>query len=368
MPSISASGNSSNNFILASCIIGFCAAASIVIVSIFAGPSDGIQIKNADESEIKAERNIQEALSAASLDEPVQEKAPVLNLEGFNKYKFTYTYSFDVNGYIKDLNLELPIPRTEAGKQYISDFTMKPEPSKILKKDGSTIAVYDIPSLSTGKFDVVFEGTAHVKTYSINSAAKINKNSEPETDLSRYLKPEEFIESTDASIIKAAESIQGSSRQEIVNNTYKFIHDRITYKAVPGTFGAKKALKNKWGKCSEYSALMTAILRAKNIPARIAEGHIARESNTPHNWTEVYYDEYGWVSYDPTAAPVVIEVYGADKKLKKKEKHYETSREDILYIKSGINLFNPFKFSYGLDKNKKGTVKINKDIKIRKAD
>ncbi|MFV2110919.1 DUF3488 and DUF4129 domain-containing transglutaminase family protein [Micromonospora sp. LOL_025] len=71
-------------------------------------------------------------------------------------------------------------------------------------------------------------------------------------------------------------------------------------------------LDNKVGFCQQYAAAMTWLVRAAGVPARVAFG-FANGSNSGdgtytltnrnlHAWTEVYFNEVGWVPFDPTPA------------------------------------------------------------------
>lgn len=66
----------------------------------------------------------------------------------------------------------------------------------------------------------------------------------------------------------------------------------------------------KSGHCALYASAMTLILREWGIPARYCTGFAANAGMTVqtlrskdlHAWCEVYLDELGWVTFDPTAA------------------------------------------------------------------
>jgi hypothetical protein len=71
--------------------------------------------------------------------------------------------------------------------------------------------------------------------------------------------------------------------------------------------------ERKKGHCEYFATSMTIMLRTLGIPARIVNGfrggeyndltssYIVREKDA-HSWVEVYFPEYGWVSFDPTPA------------------------------------------------------------------
>lgn len=69
--------------------------------------------------------------------------------------------------------------------------------------------------------------------------------------------------------------------------------------------------ENKRGHCALFATSMTLLLRRLNIPARYVTGFVAPptgstatilRSKNLHAWCEVYMDELGWVTFDPTSA------------------------------------------------------------------
>ena len=64
--------------------------------------------------------------------------------------------------------------------------------------------------------------------------------------------------------------------------------------------GALWCLSNRQGVCFDFACLLTALLRSKGIPARVASGATLSSSPGFHAWTEVYLPRIGWVPCDPT--------------------------------------------------------------------
>jgi transglutaminase-like putative cysteine protease len=67
--------------------------------------------------------------------------------------------------------------------------------------------------------------------------------------------------------------------------------------------------KSKTGFCEQYASAMAILLRAANIPSRVAMGYTAGYQNgeyrtvttqNAHAWVEVFFPESGWVTFDPT--------------------------------------------------------------------
>jgi transglutaminase-like putative cysteine protease len=76
--------------------------------------------------------------------------------------------------------------------------------------------------------------------------------------------------------------------------------------------------ETKQGYCTFYASSMIEMLRVNNIPARLAVGFypakfdsgsggfLYRDLNA-HAWVEVYFPQYGWVPFEPTAARAEID-------------------------------------------------------------
>ncbi|SHH21330.1 transglutaminaseTgpA domain-containing protein [Geodermatophilus nigrescens] len=80
----------------------------------------------------------------------------------------------------------------------------------------------------------------------------------------------------------------------------------------PGTTGDDLAdfLRLKQGYCEQYAGAMAAMVREAGIPARVALGYTPGRiqpggerlitSSDAHAWVEVYFDDLGWIPFDPT--------------------------------------------------------------------
>jgi transglutaminase-like putative cysteine protease len=77
------------------------------------------------------------------------------------------------------------------------------------------------------------------------------------------------------------------------------------------------------GYCDYYASAMVVLLRAVGIPARLAAGYAQGEHRADgdaylvrqkdaHAWPEVFFPEYGWVIFEPTAVRTPIERPRAD--------------------------------------------------------
>src|SRR3712207_6550111 len=80
----------------------------------------------------------------------------------------------------------------------------------------------------------------------------------------------------------------------------------------PGTTGDDLAdfLRLRQGYCEQYAGAMAALVRAAGVPARVVLGYTPGTaqpdgsrlvtSDDAHAWVEVYFDDLGWIPYDPT--------------------------------------------------------------------
>ncbi len=76
--------------------------------------------------------------------------------------------------------------------------------------------------------------------------------------------------------------------------------------------------ESKEAYCTYYASAMVVMLRSQGVPARIvngfAQGEWLEEANlyrvrasNAHTWVEVFFPEYGWVQFEPTAALPITE-------------------------------------------------------------
>ncbi len=74
----------------------------------------------------------------------------------------------------------------------------------------------------------------------------------------------------------------------------------------------------KEGYCNYYASAMAVMLRSQGVPARVVSGYALGEYDEPsqsyrvraanlHTWVEVYFPNYGWIQFEPTASIPVFE-------------------------------------------------------------
>lgn len=150
-----------------------------------------------------------------------------------------------------------------------------------INKDVLTIKMENLPNPSTQWEDLSNKG---------------------KSDLNTFLKPEINIESDAAQIkAKAAKITAGTvNRVEMARRLLQWVYQNLEKRPVFGIPSALETLEKGVGDCNEHAALLTALLRASGIPARVCIGLVyTRGRFFYHAWTEAFL--YGqWVTMDPT--------------------------------------------------------------------
>ena len=119
--------------------------------------------------------------------------------------------------------------------------------------------------------------------------------------LEGFLKPEFNIESVAKEIVETAKKIAGSDKNPffVARKIMTWVYQQLEKKPVVSVPSALDVLKSKVGDCNEHATLLTALLRASGIPARISVGLVyTRGKFFYHAWTEAYVGE--WISMDAT--------------------------------------------------------------------
>lgn len=132
----------------------------------------------------------------------------------------------------------------------------------------------------------------------------------PDTDRV-YLYPSQYVWYTnDKNAVKLSFDlcVDLTSDSEKAECIYNYIVNLLTYdneKAAAVEKGylpdVDATLRERKGICFDYSALLAAMLRAQNIPVRLAIGYV-QPDNIYHAWNQVYLDGE-WVWMDSTFGP-----------------------------------------------------------------
>ena len=114
-----------------------------------------------------------------------------------------------------------------------------------------------------------------------------------------FLKPEFNIESDHETITGKARDIAGNIRapSSVARKMMTWVYKNVEKRPVISVPSALEVLKNRVGDCNEHAALLTGLLRASGIPARVCVGIVyARGRFYYHAWTEGFLGR--WISMD----------------------------------------------------------------------
>jgi hypothetical protein len=117
---------------------------------------------------------------------------------------------------------------------------------------------------------------------------------------------------------KLAQRLKRGARtqEDYVQAVLRYLGDGFDYSEVPPPAARTLPgflLQAKTGYCQQYSGAMALLLRMGGVPARVATGftsgaldlktreYVVRDLDA-HSWVEVWYPDYGWVTFDPTPA------------------------------------------------------------------
>ena len=203
------------------------------------------------------------------------------------------------------LVLNVLVPRSIPGRQKIVDTHYSVKPSEIFEKDGDLFARFALEKLPRSS-DVSINVDAEIYRYDLATASADAKNRllEKKYDLGKWLNTNEtYLDCRSSEIQRVAKSIPGKNDEEIVRNCFDYVLNNL--KKGPydeKDHGAVWALQRKQGDCTEFADLFVTLCRTKGIPARFVRGYLLDPvTDTPkHDWGEVYFEQYGWVPFDPT--------------------------------------------------------------------
>lgn len=239
------------------------------------------------------------------------------NAEQYTKYRLTAQYSVNVHEPLIKLRIKIPVAQNQKNLQYVFNIDSNLQVSKIFMDGDNKFIEYIIENVEPKKYTFYITHEVAVKKYDINIAKKINLNLRPGVNLDRYLQQEKDINVNSEYLNQVANTISGNTKEEIVRNIFDYIQENVEYNLSSNILDAEEVLKKKKAVCGGFSSLMVALCRIKNIPARIVYGNaVVSGKMSKHSWVEVYYSEYGWVTYDPTS--FIVNQQG--KKLSQKER------------------------------------------------
>jgi hypothetical protein len=127
-------------------------------------------------------------------------------------------------------------------------------------------------------------------------------------ELLHYLEPEMLVQCEDKEIVKLAGHIVEDNTDPFVaaKGIMSWVFENLEKVPLVSVPDAKAILVHRRGDCNEHAAILTALLRAAGIPARIAVGLVYRDGKFYyHAWNEAYMGE--WISLDATLDQVPVD-------------------------------------------------------------
>lgn len=116
-----------------------------------------------------------------------------------------------------------------------------------------------------------------------------------------YLQPELTIQSGHPAVLKKAREISRDDKDpvQVARKLMQWVYSTVEKRPVVSVPSALEVLKHRVGDCNEHAVLLTALLRAVGIPARVCAGVVYTTGRFYyHAWAEAYFGT--WVSMDPT--------------------------------------------------------------------
>jgi transglutaminase-like putative cysteine protease len=126
----------------------------------------------------------------------------------------------------------------------------------------------------------------------------------PAETLERYLSAERHIESDAPLVQERAVGLKQPEVHATADRVYQNVRETLRYSGpVSEPRGARYALREERGDCTEYAYLFTALMRANGVPARPVRGFVyphdaLLDPADLHDWSE-YHHEGIWYLADP---------------------------------------------------------------------
>jgi len=120
-----------------------------------------------------------------------------------------------------------------------------------------------------------------------------------ENSLLYFLRPEMLIQSDDQEIISLARQIVKKTTDPFLaaQMIMGWVFENLEKVPVVSIPNAKEVVRYKKGDCNEHATILTALLRAVGIPARIVVGLVYKDGKFYyHAWNEAYINR--WISMD----------------------------------------------------------------------
>ncbi len=227
------------------------------------------------------------------------------------KYQATMTVTAEKNvaSSGEKIRAWLPIPRRFPFQKEFKLLSSSPKVKAIGDENSSIRSAYleqpakhDKPT----EFKITYEYTIHSTSFPL-LAGRIQPVNTNDPSIKPFLDEAPHVVFTDK--IKAlAEEIIGTETNQMLQAKafFNWIADNIKYSYAREystlTNISDYCASNRYGDCGQEALLFITLCRSQGIPARWQSGwHLVPDSETIHDWTEIYLAPYGWVPADPWA-------------------------------------------------------------------
>jgi transglutaminase-like putative cysteine protease len=169
--------------------------------------------------------------------------------------------------------------------------------------DGQPVPLTELSDHHGGRFH--YMEFAEPTEVTVDYAATVTGFAEPEAaslmELIRYVRPSRYAES-DRLLPTSYAEFGGLQGEELLSAVRKWVHGELRYVSGSsrGTDGAVETLMNRRGVCRDYAHLAIALLRAKNVPARLAAVYAPGLSPMDFHAVAEAHINGSWHVIDPT--------------------------------------------------------------------
>jgi transglutaminase-like putative cysteine protease len=163
------------------------------------------------------------------------------------------------------------------------------QPTEVFDQHGTRLHSFDVPEgRFTARYEAVVDG-------------RVDPEPVRDIDLIRYLRPSRYCES-DTLLPTAVAEFHGLEGKTLLESVSSWVGSELSY--VPGssapTDGAVQTLLLRQGVCRDYAHLVIALLRALDVPTRLAAVYAPGLSPMDFHAVAEAYVEGGWHVVDAT--------------------------------------------------------------------
>lgn len=228
-------------------------------------------------------------------------------------------------------NLWVALIHTVQPYQEVLSMEITPKKYELVKDEvGNQYAEFDFSDHPAGKSIIVeidYQVVVKELTYDLSFCEGAL--------LDEFTQPELHIESANPQIIALANKLSQGQKTvcQKVRSFYDYIGNKLVYTYNGENWGAQAALGPMGADCTEYTALLIALSRAKGIPARYYTGLLYLDKDTNaianilHAWPDVYMPAVGWVALDPTLGRPLV----------KRDSYFAHYTPDHIIVTVGVN-------------------------------